>query len=155
MFVIQRDGKRAWMLAHVDDCDIAGEGQAFCNSVKAVCATIWKITDVNPEYMLGIRRRLSHDSEGKVTECNMDMIAYVEGMAEAFKEHLPNGTTREPVPKGMFISKIDIVTDQEAQAVLDAGYQVAVGMLMWAVRQCYPGGKVAVSMLCRVMVRPH
>jgi hypothetical protein len=28
-------------------------------------------------------------------------------------------------------------------------------MLMWAVRQCYPGGKVAVSMLCRVMARPH
>jgi hypothetical protein len=41
----------------------------------------------------------------------------------------------------MFISKIDIVTDQETQALLDAGYQVAVGMLMWAVRLCYPGGK--------------
>ena len=155
LFVIQKEGKRAWMLAHVDDCDIAGEGQDFCDSVKAVCATIWKITDVDPEYMLGIRRRLCHDSAGRVTECNMDMIAYVEGMAEAFKEHLPKGTMREPVPKGTFISKIDTVTDQEAQAVLDAGYQVAVGMLMWAVRQCYPGGKVAVSMLCRVMARPH
>jgi hypothetical protein len=49
LFVIQRDGKRAWVLAHVDDCDIAGEGQDFCENVKAVCATIWKITDVNPE----------------------------------------------------------------------------------------------------------
>jgi hypothetical protein len=25
---------------------------------------------------------------------------------------------------------------------------------MWAVRQCYPGGKVAVSMMCRVMAKP-
>ncbi len=64
--------------------------------------------------MLGIRRRLSHDSEDKGTERNMDMIAYVEGMAEAFKDHLPTGTMREPVPKGMFINKIVIVTDQEA-----------------------------------------
>jgi hypothetical protein len=47
------------------------------------------------------------------------------------------------------------VTDQEVKEVLDAGYQVAIGMLMWAVRQCYPGGKVAVSMLCRVMARPN
>ncbi len=104
---------------------------------------------------MGIRKRLSHDSEGKVTERNMDMIAYVEGMAEVFKEHLPTGTMREPVPKGMFISKIDIVTYQEAQAVLDAGYHVALGMLIWAVRQCYPEGNVAVSMLCRIMARPH
>ena len=62
---------------------------------------------------------------------------------------------REPVVKGMFIIKLDAVTEEETRAVLAAGYQTAVGMLMWPVRQCYPGGKVAVSMLCRVMARPH
>jgi len=139
----------------VDDCDICAETDDLVKDIKAVCATIWKITDADPEYMLGVRRKLTHDSNGKVLTCRLDMSAYVEGMAEAFKEHLPKGNIREPVAKGMFISKFDSVTDEESLAVLAAGYQVAIGMLMWAVRQCYPGGKVAVSMLCRIMGRPH
>ena len=87
-------------------------------------------------------------------ECNLDMIPYIEGMAEAFKEHLPKGVIKTPVTKGMFISKNTVVSEQESKEVLNAGFQVAVGMLMWAVRMCYPGGKVAVSMMCRVMAKP-
>jgi hypothetical protein len=155
LFVITQNGKRAWLLAHVDDCDICGETDEIANGVKSVCGTIWKITDADPEYMLGVRRKLTHDSNGRVLTCKLDMSAYCVGMAEAFKEHLPKGIMKEPVAKGMFISKLDAVTDEEAKAVLAAGYQVAIGMLMWAVRQCYPGGKVAVSMLCRIMARPH
>ena len=39
--------------------------------------------------MLGIRRRLTHDSEGVVEHCYLDMIPFIEGMAETFREHLP------------------------------------------------------------------
>jgi hypothetical protein len=155
LFVIYRGEHRAFMLAHVDDCDIAADTQQLVDDIKAVCGTIWTITNADPEYMLGVRRKLTLDANGKVLKCVLDMTSYIEGMAEAFKEHLPKGKLKEPVAKGMFISKLDAVTDEEAKAVLEAGYQVAVGMLMWAVRQCYPGGKVAVSMLCRIMAKPH
>ena len=155
LFVITYEGKRAWMLAHVDDCDIVADTQELVDQVKGVCATIWKITYADPEFMLGVRRRLTYDSDGKVQTCNLDMISYVEGMAEAFKEHLPKGKVRQPVEKGMFISKDDNVSEEESVSVIEAGYQVAIGMLMWAVRQCYPVGKVAVSMFCRIMAKPH
>ena len=156
LFVITNNsGTRAWMLAHVDDCDIIADTQQMVDDVKTVCREIWNLTDADPEYMLGVRRTLTLDKEGKVLECNLDMIPYIEGMAEAFKERLPKGKIKEPVTKGFFISKSTEVTEQESKEVLDAGYQVAVGMLMWAVRQCYPGGKVAVSMLCRVMAKPN
>ena len=154
LFVITKGGMRAWMLAHVDDCDIIAESQQLVDDIKEICKTIWTLTDADPEYMLGVRRKLTRDKEGNVIECNLDMIPYIEGMAEAFKEHLPKGVIKTPVTKGMFISKNTVVSEQESKEVLNAGFQVAVGMLMWAVRMCYPGGKVAVSMMCRVMAKP-
>ena len=35
--------QRAWMLAHVDDCDIAGENDALLQEILEVCKSIWKI----------------------------------------------------------------------------------------------------------------
>ena len=35
--------------------------------------------------MLGVRRRVFNDTEGKVKEVVVDMIPFVEGMAEAFQ----------------------------------------------------------------------
>ena len=145
------------MLAHVDDCDIIADSESLVDQIKCVCKQIWDITDAKPDFMLGVKRDLIRDKDGTILEYSLNMIAYVEGMAEAFKDKLPKDAhkIKEPAEKGLFITKADLVSDDECKAVLDAGYQVAVGMLMWAVRQCYPGGKIVVSMLCRVMARPN
>jgi hypothetical protein len=87
-----------------------------------------------------VRRTLALYKQANVLECNLDMIPYIEGMAEAFKEYLPKDKVKDPVTKGFFISTSIEVSYQEVKKVLDAGYQIAIGMLMWTVRQCYPGG---------------
>jgi len=157
LFVITRKyiGKQEFlfMLAHVDDFDMAGSTQQIVEEVKAECKVIWDITDVDPEFMLGIRRRAHTDEDGKIVSMELDMMAFVEGMAEAFKDHLPVKAL-EPVPHKFELSKSTEVTDAESAAVIKAGYQAAVGMLLWAARHVHPPCRLGVSMCCRVMSRP-
>jgi len=158
LFVIQRtiEGvtQTAWMLVHVDDCDIVCETDQLGDDIMAVCAKIWDITIISPDFMLGIRRRVHLDSNGKVESVECDMIAFIEGMYEAFKEHMPKKKMNDPAPPKLFLSKEDKTEPGESERVMAAGYQAAVGMLLWAVRHCYPVGKSAVSMMCRVMANP-
>ena len=146
--------KFAFMLAHVDDCDIAGQGDKLTDEIVAVCADIWKITIVDPEFMLGIRRRVTLNPQGEVDTCECTMVAFIEGMYESFKEYMPIKKPNGPVPDKLFLSKGDTLAEGEAKRVLDRGYMCAVGMLLWPVRHCYPIGKAGVSMLCRVMATP-
>jgi len=73
------------MLAHVDDCDIAAESDELAQQVLGVCKSIWKCETVSSDFMLGVRRRVFNDTEGKVKEVVVDMIPFVEGMVEAFQ----------------------------------------------------------------------
>jgi site-specific DNA-cytosine methylase len=147
---------RAWMLVHVDDCDIIAEGNIMAEDILAVCAEIFinGITLVNPEFMLGVRRRVQVDEKGKVESCELDMIAFIEGMYDAFKQHMPVKIPVDPVPPKLFLSKGDAISEAESAAVIKAGYQAAVGMTLWAVRHCHDIGKPGVSMCCRVMAKP-
>ena len=158
LFVISRkyngEVQMCWILAHVDDCDIIGMEDQICDEVVAVCAGIWKITIVNPEFMLGIRRRVHYASDGTVESVECDMVAFIEGMYEAFKEHMPTKKVNDPAPPKLHLSKEDKTEPGEVTRVLAAGYMAAVGMLLWAVRHCHPIGKAAVSMMCRVMSTP-
>lgn len=52
------------------------------------------------------------------------------------------------------MSMNDQVPPEESKAVLDAGFQCAMGMLLWAARRVYSACRVGVSMLCRVMSKP-
>ena len=107
--------------------------------------------------MLGVRRRITHslvDGIQVVESVECDMIAFVEGMHAAFKDHLPKGNVKEPVPPKFTTSILDELADGEAKDVLDAGYMCAMGMLLWAARRIYTTCKVGVSVLCRVMSRP-
>ena len=81
--------QRAWMLAHVDDCDIAGDGDELLEEILEGCKAIWKVEVVSSDFMLGIRRRVNNDSNGKVATVHTDMIPFVEGMVEAFRTRLP------------------------------------------------------------------
>jgi hypothetical protein len=142
------------MLVHVDDCDIVAEGDEMAEDMMEVFRGIFKITVVDPSFMLGVRRRLHYDKDDKVESCECDMIAFVEGMHQCFKEHMPKKIPTDPVPPKLFLSKADDVSEEESAAVIKAGYQAAVGMLLWAVRHCHPLGKTGVSMMCRVMAKP-
>ncbi len=142
------------MLVHVDDCDIIAEGGDMADAMIAIFRKIFTITAVNPEFMLGIRRRLHYDKEGVVERCECDMIAFIEGMHEAFKPQMPIKIPIDPVPPKLFLSKADCISDEESAGVIKAGFQAAVGMLLWAVRHCHDLGKTGVSMLCRVMSKP-
>jgi hypothetical protein len=82
------------------------------------------------------------------------MIAFVEGMHESFREHMPAKIVNDPAPPKLFLSKEDKIEPGESDRVIKAGFQAAVGMLLWAVRHAYPIGKTAVSMMCRVMSCP-
>ena len=148
---------RGWMLAHVDDCDLVCEGQTITDDIMAICQDIWKCEVISSDFMLGIRRRLTHDSEGVVEHCDLDMIPFIEGMAETFREHLPKphgGKFSTPLEPDFNITKKDEVSDLECQEVLDAGQQVGSGMVLWAARHCFPECRVGISILCRVMARP-
>ena len=159
MFVIKKkmqDGsiQRAWMLAHVDDCDIAGENDELLEEILEGCKAIWKVEVVSSDFMLGIRRRVSNDSDGKVATVQTDMIPFVEGMVEAFRTWLPTKTVNEPVPKGFTTSKQDVIDEAEISAVLEAGFQTGVGMVLWAARHVFPECRVGCSLVCRVMAKP-
>ena len=149
---------RAWVLVHVDDCEIVGSTQQIVTDIIQGCKEIFgKITEIDPEFMLGVRRRITHvmvDGVSTVQSVECDMIAFVEGMAASFSNHLPRKTLSEPVPPKLEISMSDKVSDEEAREVLAAGYQTAMGMLLWAARRCYPGSRLGVSLCCRVMSRP-
>ena len=69
------------------------------------------------------------------------MQPYIEGMAQAFAEHLPTGTINEPFPMKVVLSKDD-ADDNEAKQALELSYQRAVGMIMWAIRHVFIEGKL-------------
>jgi hypothetical protein len=90
MFVINKtmqDGsiQRAWMLAHLDDCAIAGDNDELLEELLEGCKAIWKVEVVSSDFMLGIRRRVNNDSDGKVATVQTDMIPFLEGTVEASK----------------------------------------------------------------------
>jgi hypothetical protein len=159
LFLIVRmyDGVQQWalVLVHVDDCDIAATTQEMLDDVKAVCKSIWTCTDVDPEYMLGVRRRLTRDPVTSVVESiELDMIPFVEGMYTSFKDKMPIKVPDFPVEPKFTCSTLDVTPPEESAAVLEAGYQCAMGMLLWAVRRVYTSCRVGVSILCRVMAKP-
>ena len=109
---------------------------------------------VSSDFMLGIRQRVSNDSDGKVAIVQTDMVPFVEGMVEAFRTWLPTKTVNEPVPKGFTTSKQDVIDEAEISAVLGAGFQTGAGMVLWAARHVFSECRVGCSLVCRVMAKP-
>ena len=159
LFIISKTDKdnkrqRAWMCAHVDDCDVVGTSVELLDDIKNICQSIWKISIVENDFMLGIKREIKRDTKGTVSEVECTMTAFVDGMYESFREYILDKKVSEPVPHKFTTSKGDHLEDDEPVEVLRMGYQNAVGMLLWAARHCYPECKVGCSMLGRVMAKP-
>jgi len=67
LFVIAKDyqvgqisiTKRLWMLVHVDDAELVGESELIVQEALQVCKEIWDCSEVDSEFMLGVRRRIT------------------------------------------------------------------------------------------------
>ena len=153
MFHLTREGKSSWMIAYVDDIDCASESEEHLELMFNTMNAAWKCKEVSPSFMLGVKRTLI--DEGGVRKIKMNMEAYVEGMHNAFKEHVPKKTLHTPCEPGMLLSlKQESASDTENKRVLARGYQRAVGMLLWVSRGVYPQTLYTVGHLCKVMSKP-
>ena len=141
------------MLIHTDDCDGIGEDQEILTAVFDKLNQIWSVKLTDPEYMLGVSRRITYHQD-KVRSIELTMTPFVEAMERSFKQHLPSITPSTPFAENTKISKLEEVDSEEITQVLQLGYQRAVSMLLWAARHSYPECKYGVSRLCSVMARP-
>jgi site-specific DNA-cytosine methylase len=145
---------QAWVCIHTDDLDACGTDDEILECIFKTLDDRWKIKATAPDFMLGIKRNVTRDSEGNVVTCEHNMEAYVTGVAETFREMLPKKTLATIFPAKVYLSKHDRPSDEEIKANLGRGYMRAVGMILWAVRHCYPEGKYGVSQLCKMMSCP-
>lgn len=153
VFVIKRGGKRTWMLVWTDDCDLVGEDENDLQLIHTTLSKHWECNKVDPSYMLGVRREITHTPEDEM-EVELTMTAYIESIAETFQEHLIKRTISTPVPEGFFTWKKTSTTEEESKAVLNRGYQQLFGCLLWAARGTFPECLQGCSQLGRVMSQP-
>jgi site-specific DNA-cytosine methylase len=145
-----------WALAsiHTDDVDAAGTTSEILAAIFSTVDKIWKVKMTDPEYMLGIRRQVYLDTQGKVDYIELTMEPYIRGMADTFRDHLPKRTIRTPFPEKLVLSKHNKPEESEIRHYQQLGYNRAVGMVVWAVRHVMPACKFGVSQLCGVMAVP-
>ena len=144
--------EEAWVSIHTDDCDGYGTSDSILNDIFAATNRQWQAKDVDPNFMLGIKRRSKQTSGGN--EYEMTMTAYVTGMVEAFKDHIPDVNPATPFPDNKYLWRSKNPDPGEIQEVLDLGYQRAIGMLLWAQRGVYPECSYGLNQLCRLMSAP-
>ena len=92
------------MLVWTDDCDMVSEDETLMHQIYQRVNSIWESKLVDPTYMLGIRREVTHTCGGEM-EVELTMTAFVIAMAAAFQEHLKKRTVSTPLPDGFFIHK--------------------------------------------------
>ena len=112
----------------------------------------WKCKEVATTFMLGISRRMREENGVHIMDMNME--AYVEGMHNAFQEHIPTGTANTPCEPNLLLSLENESTVEEHKRVLARGYQSAVGMCLWAARCIKPECLYTMGQLCKVMSKP-
>ena len=145
---------QAWVSIHTDDLDSVGTDDQILECIFKTLDDRWKIKATPPDFMLGIKRNVTRDAQNNVLTCEHNMEAYVTGVAETFREMLPKKTLATIFPAKVYLSKHDRPSDEEIKANLGRGLMRAVGMILWAVRHCFPEGKYGVSQLCKMMSCP-
>lgn len=144
--------EEAWVSIHTDDCDAYGTSKSLLNDIYKAMAKQWSAKEVDPNFMLGVKREARLTPNGK--SVTMTMEAYVKGMVEAFRDNIPACNPPTPFPPGKKLWKSKNPDPAEVKEVLDLGYQRAVGMLLWAQRGVYPECTYGVNQLCRFMSSP-
>ena len=151
------DTEITFLLAWSDDCDMAGTSDPHMQYIEDACKARWKIKQVNPSYMLGVRRTLTkYDSVWVLKLTQEDFIDGVVGAYQAFLE--ADGWNRKspetPTPKGEHLSLTDEISDTEAKTVMKRGYKALCGSLLWPSRFTHKEISQGISQCCRVMSRP-
>jgi hypothetical protein len=154
LFYFLRDGAWALMSIHTDDMDAVGTTNDILEGIFNKMHEIWEIKRTDTELMLGVCRKVAYAADGKVESVELTMEAYIRGMADSFREYLPNKAIQTFLPPKTQLSKFERPSDAEIQRNQDKGYNRAVGMIVWAVRHAMIVGKYGVTQLCTVMAIP-
>ena len=117
LFVITKDGKRTWMLVWTDDCDLVGESNDQLQQIHKIVNDKWECKLVDQTYMLGIRREVTTAADGNMT-MELTTTAFIDTMAEAFKQHTLRKTISTPVPDGFFVWRDAATSEAESKRVL-------------------------------------
>ena len=107
---------QAWLLIHTDDLDANGTDQEVLDYIFETLDEPWSIKKTEPNFMLGINRKVSKDEKGNVTSCEHTMEAYTIGLAETFRSDLPKKTLST-----IFPSKSNKASDEETKTNLGRG----------------------------------
>lgn len=156
LVVITRGEEYAFALTHTDDVDLVGTSDEFLKGIHAKLNNEWECKITDPSFMLGVERNIvKDDDEGMTVE--LKMTAFVEAMAEHFKEWISPKQIHTPVKEHMFLHKplkSDAESEAKAEEIIARGGQRLLGMLLWAARGVYPECQMGASMLGRVMAKP-
>ena len=152
LFCFTHKGKRAWMQIHTDDGEICGEDDGINNAIFERINSMWpsKLTDV--EFLLGVKRKLTHGDEGMVVELSMG--SYIDAMETAFSECVLKKACPTPLPDKLFLHKTTAADKGEAQQVLNKGYRQLLGRLLWLARMTMHELLFGVSMCGKFMSAP-
>ena len=152
--IISPRGLQTWMLCHVDDVEAMTQSTADGLLIAERFHKRFGIRMVDPNEMLGVRRE--RITKNGITTLRMTQTAYVEELYNTFKDHAPSREVATPFPENEYLSLADEPSPDpdEIKEMIDIGYQVLVGGLLWIARNSAPDLSFAVSMLQRVMSAP-
>mgnify|MGYP002629519686 FL=1 len=153
LFTIEHRKKRTWMLCYVDDIDCASESKEDPQAIFEIMDKAWKCKVVPSDFILGVMRTRSYDSEGRL-QMKLNMEAYIKGMKNSFEEFLSPRTLHTPCEPSFLLSLQNDSTEAMHNRVLARGYQSAVGMILWAARCVFPQTLFTVGQLCKQMSKP-
>ena len=151
-----------YLLAWSDDCDCAGTSMKHIEFIRNASHNRWKVKTVSADFMLGVRRTLTvdtEDGEEEVWKMTLTQEEYIDGVVRAWWEHvvvlgLHKKPPDTPVPKGELLSVEDDVPEEESKAVQDRGYKAICGNLIWVSRFAHKEIAQGISVACRVMSKP-
>ena len=155
-----KTGDLTFLLTHTDDIDLVCATAADGVQILKEFDERFGITMCDPQYMLGVQRRVTKDPDTGATYLEMIQPDYINAMYENWKPHLNKREVNTPMPPGIFLCQRDKfgdiveISDEEVSAVMKRGYQKVVGELLWATRNTVPECAAGMVQLCSVMSRP-
>ena len=149
------------MAVWTDDFDGVGTSTPLMREMMDACNKKWAVKEVPDDYMVGVKRIFQTDANG-VEHGKLLTPSYIDGIEALCNDHLVKAgwiigkAPTVPFPKEQLTLQDPEgkVTDAEANAVLECGFNTIKGLTMWAARCAYPECKYGDSQLSKVASRP-
>ena len=149
------EGDTTHMVCYTDDCDCHTTSMASVLKIAAKFENRFGIKVVNPEFMLGVKRKRYH-REG-VLYVHLSQEEYIAELYESFKPLMSEKRRPQnlPFPKGkrLYVG-CDEPEEGEITQNIEKGYMRLCGALLWAARNTMPSISFAISQLCKMMSSP-